>query len=184
MTDRTLTLSIHQSPSAKASLGLRIIEGYPRGKPVILGEGPLVIGREQGLGLCIDAGGISRRHAEIIRADGEYFIVDLESKNGTYVNRSPVKRAKLEPGDRIDIGGVTLLFNWLPASAEGTARERLSARELEVAELVGKGMTNVEIGRVLGISRRTVATHLANAYQRLGIHSRAALVERINRDDG
>ena len=56
----------------------------------------------------------------------------------------------------------------------------LSARELEVAELVAQGLTNVEIGQRLGISRRTVATHLEHAYSRLGIHSRAELVRRIS----
>ncbi|MEX1369022.1 MAG: helix-turn-helix transcriptional regulator, partial [Nannocystaceae bacterium] len=94
--------------------------------------------------------------------------------------------APLRVGDRIDIGTVALKLERLDGMAKSgesavpPARVLLSARELEIAELVGQGMTNAEIGRKLGISRRTVATHLENAYQRLDIHSRAALVQRIS----
>ncbi len=55
----------------------------------------------------------------------------------------------------------------------------LSPRELEVARLVASGMTNAEIGKQLHISPATVGRHLSNVYERLGIHSRAALAARL-----
>lgn len=49
---------------------------------------------------------------------------------------------------------------------------RLTARQLEVLELVGKGLTNPEICRVLGISRGTVKIHLAAIYRALDVTNR------------
>jgi DNA-binding CsgD family transcriptional regulator len=50
---------------------------------------------------------------------------------------------------------------------------QISARELEVLRLVGAGKTNREIGLVLGISEKTVQHHVAHAYDKLGLYSRA-----------
>ena len=55
----------------------------------------------------------------------------------------------------------------------------LSARQLEVSRLVANGMTNAAIAETLGISPRTVTSHLDHIYGRLGIGSRAALTRWI-----
>lgn len=65
---------------------------------------------------------------------------------------------------------------WLSASAAGPL-DGLTQRELEVAALASRGYTAAEIGRQLHISERTVESHLANAYAKLAIHSRAGLRE-------
>ncbi|WP_441286199.1 response regulator transcription factor [Sorangium sp. KYC3313] len=53
------------------------------------------------------------------------------------------------------------------------SRRALTARELEVLRLVGVGKTNREIAVVLHISQKTVQHHIAHAYDKLGIYSRA-----------
>ena len=53
--------------------------------------------------------------------------------------------------------------------------EALTPREHQVARLAARGMSASEIAQHLHISERTVESHLANAYAKLGIHSRAAL---------
>ena len=58
--------------------------------------------------------------------------------------------------------------------------EALTRRELEVAALASHGLTAAEIGSRLHISERTVESHLANAYAKLAIHSRAALRQLID----
>ena len=48
-------------------------------------------------------------------------------------------------------------------------RFRMSPRELEVAKMVCRGMTNEEIASKLGISSETVKTHLRNVYRRVHV---------------
>lgn len=57
----------------------------------------------------------------------------------------------------------------------------LSERQRQVVRLAIAGLTAKQIGRMLYISERTVETHLANAYERLGVHSRSDLVSEFSR---
>jgi len=52
----------------------------------------------------------------------------------------------------------------------------LTDRERTILHLIGRGGSNVEIARVLGVSRRTVDTHRTRLMRKLGIHKTAALV--------
>ena len=47
---------------------------------------------------------VSRYHAELSQEDGSWYVQDLKSTNGVEVNRAPVQRARLQPGDRLGIG--------------------------------------------------------------------------------
>ena len=58
-------------------------------------------------------GYVSRRHAQIIKARNGYFIVDLNSSNGTYVNNrllTAERARRLHNGDRVEIGEVVIQF--------------------------------------------------------------------------
>lgn len=64
-------------------------------------------------------------------------------------------------------------------AADRAAREcfaALSTREREVLGLIVEGLTNKEIGRALGVSPRTVETHRANLFDKLGAPSLAYLI--------
>ena len=56
------------------------------------------------------------------------------------------------------------------------AEENLSPREIEVLQLLAKGASNKEIGKVLHISTATVKTHLIHIYNKLGVDGRTAAV--------
>ena len=56
------------------------------------------------------------------------------------------------------------------------AEENLSAREIEVLQLVAKGASNKEVGKALHISTATVKTHLIHIYNKLGVDDRTAAV--------
>ena len=62
------------------------------------------------------------------------------------------------------------------AAREGYAQ--LSARECEVLGLIVQGLTNKDIGRALELSPRTVETHRANLFAKLGAESLAQLIRR------
>ncbi|HTW19658.1 MAG TPA: DUF3662 and FHA domain-containing protein [Mycobacteriales bacterium] len=69
-----------------------------------------VIGRAAESDVRLEDPGVSRRHAELRYADGEVELVDLHSTNGVTVNGTPVERATLHDGDRIDVASTTLIF--------------------------------------------------------------------------
>lgn len=60
-------------------------------------------------------------------------------------------------------------------------RGRLTKREREVAALAGRGLTNGQIAGRLVISSRTVDSHIASIYGKLGISSRVELVNWLRR---
>lgn len=65
--------------------------------------------------------------------------------------------------------------------ADQAARERfaqLSEREREVLSHIARGLTNKEIARVLALSPRTVETHRANLFAKLGCESLVQLIRR------
>jgi len=49
---------------------------------------------------------------------------------------------------------------------------RLTKRQLRIMVLVGLGFTNEEIGAAIGITSRTVQTHLSTVFKVLGVTSR------------
>ena len=64
------------------------------------------------------------------------------------------------------------------ASAPFSQFESLSARELQVLQLIAQGLTNREIARDLVLSLSTVKVHTYNIYGKLGVHSRTRAVAR------
>ena len=63
-----------------------------------------------------------------------------------------------------------------PASDFSSPVNVLSAREMEICGLLASGYTNVEVGKMLNLSDRTVETHRMNIMKKLGLESRADLV--------
>jgi DNA-binding NarL/FixJ family response regulator len=62
------------------------------------------------------------------------------------------------------------------ATLKGESSSALTARELEVLQLIVSGQSNKEIATKLGLSANTVAVHRANIMDALGIHKTAELV--------
>ncbi|MFF3669527.1 response regulator [Microtetraspora malaysiensis] len=60
--------------------------------------------------------------------------------------------------------------------ARGTRPSPLSERECEVLRLVGRGLTNAEIGERLFLSEATVKTYLLRSFKKLGVSDRTAAV--------
>lgn len=62
-----------------------------------------------------------------------------------------------------------------PPSLVTVTEGKLTPSEERVVRLVGRGRTNAEIAKALGLQPRTVAAHLTHAYRKLGVRSRTEL---------
>lgn len=101
------------APSQAVRLGqaqLRIQDEAGRVTLVNLPAGRIVIGREPGNQVVLNDPQASRQHAYIELRNNVWYIGDLHSANGTFVNGSRIVEAPLKPGDVIQIGRRRLAF--------------------------------------------------------------------------
>jgi signal transduction histidine kinase len=102
--------------SCGASLSVAVLE-------VIRGEVPEkirflrprahTIGRARYNDIALNEPSISKVHARLDYSDGRFFVEDVESRHGVYVNATKVTRAELTPGAQVQLGNVTLKFSLL-----------------------------------------------------------------------
>jgi transcriptional regulator with GAF, ATPase, and Fis domain len=129
-------------------------------------DGPeCVVGRDPANRLSIPDRLMSRRHCTVTFADGRYYLRDLGSSNGTFVNGIPVGERVLEHGDRIRAGDSVLMFlTTAPAAAlsalsspAGTVDDRTTrvgealraeANRRAVPDSAGEILAEVLAGRV------------------------------------
>lgn len=73
-----------------------------------LDQDRITIGREPDNDICINNLAVSRHHAEITLDGGKYFIKDLASANGVFLNSSKISYSELSRGDVVNIGKYAL----------------------------------------------------------------------------
>ncbi len=131
-------------------LVLSIIQGQSKGKKFELPDHePQLIGRSSEA-IQFDDNAISRRHAELTPDDGLWYIRDLDSQNGTYVNGTRIReRTRLRAGDQIRVGQTLLVFGQTESKAKDTVRfvgrDRVAAnieRALPSQGLTSQGLIN------------------------------------------
>ena len=73
-------------------------------------KAPFRIGRREGFDLCLNCRNVSGLHAELLEENGNLFINDLGSTNGTFVNEERIRvRTSLAEGDHVQIGKAKFL---------------------------------------------------------------------------
>lgn len=75
-----------------------------------LGDGPLTIGRGTDCDICIHDDTVSRHHARVQYDTASYYVLDIQSTNGTFVNEAPVTIQPLEDGDYLYVGNTIFRF--------------------------------------------------------------------------
>ncbi len=91
---------------------LQILRGMTPGKTFLLNAERMVIGRHPECEIVVDAGAISRQHAVVTKTSGDFFLEDLKSRNGTYLNGELIQgRRKLQENDRVKICDLLFAFH-------------------------------------------------------------------------
>ena len=100
---------------------MQITKGETPGTVLALQTGRTVIGRHPTCHIILDNAAVSRHHAQILESHGLYFLEDLRSRNGTYLNNEPLSsRAELRDGDEIRICDVVMAFQIDGTATPGT----------------------------------------------------------------
>ncbi len=102
----------HSGEQAAVPVGARLeaVSGPLKGKVFSLSAGELSIGRDPSNEISLLDSLVSRRHC-IIRKEAEAFrLLDLESRNNTFVSGVPIRERVLVPGDQIRVGNSVLVF--------------------------------------------------------------------------
>ena len=69
-----------------------------------------IIGQDDGCDVPIEDDSVSREHCKLLWIEDDWFVTDLNSMNGTYVNGHRIDRAPLRNGDLIKVGGAIFRF--------------------------------------------------------------------------
>lgn len=139
--------------------GLVVFRGREKQHTYQLDPGRYVVGRGQKADISLSSPLVSREHAVIAFEEGAWWLTDLKSPNGIYVNGSRVTRRRLSSGDRIELGPLVLLFD----PSEGNVLEIETRRDLKEAWGGADLTAVVPPSQLEGLRQRTAAklsTHL------------------------
>ncbi len=89
---------------------LLVLSGPLKDSTIPLSEAEVTVGREASNGIAVSDPSVSRKHCHIAAQDGRFLVRDLESRNGTLINGTPVEQHWLEHGDTISAGDSSFLF--------------------------------------------------------------------------
>lgn len=88
----------------RANVALQVFRGGERGRTFPLSGPRVVAGRSPDCDVTLDDATVSRRHAAFVERGGDWWVVDLDSTNGTRVNGVETGERRLRRGDRIELG--------------------------------------------------------------------------------
>ena len=108
--DDELVVRLSGLPEGVAILVQR--RGTEPGTQYVLASETTTVGRAPDSDIFLDDITVSRNHAEFVREDVGYRVIDKKSLNGTYVNREQTDSAHLNSGDEVQIGKFRLVFLW------------------------------------------------------------------------
>ena len=90
---------------------LDILDGSMQGQRLPLGQQPTTLGRAPDNMICLKDPSVSSHHSRIDFYQGKFFLSDLQSSNGTYVNNARIEQAQLNNQDVISFGSTRVVIH-------------------------------------------------------------------------
>jgi pSer/pThr/pTyr-binding forkhead associated (FHA) protein len=91
--------------------GVLVVRAGPNaGSTFAVDKDLITAGRHPDSDIFLDDITVSRRHAEVVRAEGGLRVRDVGSLNGTYLNRERIEEGDLNDGDVVQVGKFKLVF--------------------------------------------------------------------------
>jgi pilus assembly protein CpaF len=119
-------------PASKPLFAIVISEKGGAERRELFDRAELSLGRVQGNDLMLPKGNVSKRHARLVFRDGRFIVSDLNSTNGTYVNRRRISQATIvREGDRIYVGDFVLRIELSEGVEAATPATPLDPSQLE-----------------------------------------------------
>ncbi len=87
---------------------IRVETGFYEGLEWPLDRPKFVVGRGRQADLALSEATMSRTHAALVYTEGEWFVEDLGSTNGTLLNGTRTSRAPVRSGDEVQLGRLIL----------------------------------------------------------------------------
>ncbi len=98
---------------------LEVLDGPNKGEVYAIDHEETVMGRLPYCEICLPQKNVSRQHTRILRAGGAYYVEDMNSTNGTFLNGKRVRaRTPLRDQDLIRVYNVSLLFREVSEAVE------------------------------------------------------------------
>lgn len=158
--------------SRRVQVSLVLVVKDEKQKEIKLSKPRTIIGRQTECTIRIPVPAVSRQHCELILDEGEVTLRDLNSGNGTYVNRKRIKEVVLSPGDLVAVGPAVFVvrMDGKPAnvSAEdalkaGSAPEPASEAPSQVAKSAGAKPTTAPAASAAASNKAAAAPSKPNA---------------------
>ena len=155
----------------------------------------ITLGRSPVCGVVVGHESISRRHAEIQFSGDRVEILDLKSRNGTFVAGARIAKSYIEPGQIVRFGSLAFAFIAGIDGEEATHPQEhpedvklqklpcwessLSPAQARVFRLLVNGHSEKAIAKILVLSRHTIHNHTRAIFRKFSVHSRVELLAQF-----
>jgi pSer/pThr/pTyr-binding forkhead associated (FHA) protein len=162
-------------------------------RPFLLARGTSLVGRSPKCQIVLSDGTVSRTHAKIVVADSSVKVIDLGSRNGTFLNDKRIDSSVVESNQQIRFGKTMILVCLCSSDSSETGSELLTEDgetlqgphrllthgQERIFQLLVKPLTEKQIAVQLDISHHTVHNHVRAIYRVFSVASRTELFARL-----
>lgn len=150
--DRTVIMTAKRDTAMRRAMTIVVETGPDAGKVCEIAAGPAVVGRADGVEVCILDPTVSQFHVEIDAIDDTVFVADLGSSNGTFASEVALDRGRVPGGTKLRLGDSVI------AVALGAATKIERSKVTSFGALVGSSPAMREVyGKLERLARTTAA---------------------------